>query len=94
MEFCGIHLTTILQEAHAISVHDIIFKIMILKLRPHLPEASELKGHNSISKLARVANNSMLCKCQMKVEYLKFHDYMQYMQIRNAWEFLDFEISM
>ena len=42
MEFYGIHLTTILQAAHEISLHDMSLKITILKLRPHLPGANEL----------------------------------------------------
>ena len=45
MEFCGIHLTTILQAAHEISVHGMSLKIIILKLWPHLPEANELTSH-------------------------------------------------
>ena len=51
MEFCGIHLTTILQAAHVISVQDISLKIIILKLWPHLPGANELK------KMYRVVEN-------------------------------------
>ena len=46
MEFCGIHLTTILQAAHEISVHGIL-KITILKLRPHLPGVNELKSQQT-----------------------------------------------
>ena len=44
MEFCGIHLKTILQAVYEISVYDISFEIIILKLRPHLPGANELNG--------------------------------------------------
>ena len=43
MEFYGIHLTTILQAAHEISLHGTSLKITILKLRPQLPGANELR---------------------------------------------------
>ena len=51
MEFCGIHLTTILQAAHEISVHGMSLKIMILKLQPHLPGANELIDEYSFLEL-------------------------------------------
>ena len=47
MEFCGIHLTTILQAAHEISVHGMSLKIKILKLWPHLAGANELKSQQT-----------------------------------------------
>ena len=42
MEFCGIHLATILQAVHEISLHGMSLKITILKLQPHPPGANEL----------------------------------------------------
>ena len=45
MEFCGIHFTIILQAAYEISVHGMSLKIIIFKLRPHLPGANELKDN-------------------------------------------------
>ena len=46
MEFYGIHLTTILQAAHGISVHGMSLKFIILKLWPHIPGANELNVWN------------------------------------------------
>ena len=43
VEFCGIHLTTILLLALKVSIHEMSSKITFLKLQPHLPGANELK---------------------------------------------------
>ena len=42
VEFCGIHLTTILLVAFKASIHEMSSKIIFLKLQPHLPGANEL----------------------------------------------------
>ena len=41
-EFCGIHITRILQEAFNISIHEMILKITLYELLSHLPEVNEL----------------------------------------------------
>ena len=43
MEFCVTYLlTTILQKALTISIHKMSLEITLLKLQPHIPEATEL----------------------------------------------------
>ena len=43
VEICGIHLTTILLVALKVSIHEMSWKIIFLKLQPHLTGANELK---------------------------------------------------
>ena len=54
MEFSGIHLTRIFQEAFKISIHEMILKTKLSEWLPHLPGANELisTSYKSIKSLA------------------------------------------
>ena len=43
VEFCAIHLTTILLVSLMVSIHGINSKIIFFKLQPHLPGANEVR---------------------------------------------------
>ena len=60
VEFCGIHLTTILLVALKVSIPEMGSKIIFLKLQPHLPGANELTARFLFSQcsLDAAANGS------------------------------------